>query len=66
MTVTRSTKPPTRFRFQRAPDSSLSYRHQAVVVAVSSMGKMQMPIHEEIRMIAMRHGFVTAIGAVDT
>ena len=35
-----------------------------MIITVSVMGKVQVPIHEEIRMVAVRHGFVTAIGAV--
>lgn len=36
-----------------------------MIIAVGIMGKMQVPIHEEIRMVAMRYGFVAAIGIVD-
>ena len=36
-----------------------------MIIAVGTMGKMQVPIHEEIRMVAVRHGFVAAILAVD-
>ena len=57
-------KPPSRFRFRPALDLPLSYRYHTVIIAVGVMGKVQVPIHEEIRMVAVRHGFVTAIGAV--
>lgn len=50
---------------RRGLDLPLSYRHQAMIIAVGTMGKMQVPIHEEIRMVAVRHGFVAAILAVD-
>lgn len=65
MPATIRPKPPSRLLLRRVLDLALSYRHQTVIIAVSLMGKMQMPIHEKIRMVAMRHGFVTAIRAVD-
>lgn len=64
MNVTIRPKPPSRFLFRRVLELPLSYRHQAVIIAVVVMGKMQMPVHEEIRMVAMRDGFVTAIRAM--
>ena len=36
-----------------------------MIIPVRIMGKMQMPVQEEICMIAVRHGFVAAIRAVD-
>ena len=64
MTMTSSTKSPARFRFQPALEPSLSHRDQTVIIAMGVMGKMQVPIHQEIRMVAVRHGFVAAIRAV--
>ncbi len=64
MQMTIRPKPPRRFLLRRVLDLSLSYRHHAVIIAVSLMGKMQMSIHEKIRMVAMRHGFVPAIRAM--
>ena len=46
-------------------ERGLAHRHQAVIVTMAVMGKMQMPIDEKIGVVAMRHGFVAAIGAVD-
>jgi hypothetical protein len=34
-----------------------------MIITVCIMGKMQVPIHEETRMIAVRHGFVAVTGA---
>ena len=64
MNVTIRPKPPSHFLLRRVLDLSLSDRHQTVIIAVSLMGKMQMPIHEKIRVVAMRHGFVAAIRAM--
>ena len=36
----------------------------AVIVAVSAMRMVQMAVHQVINMIAMRHGFVAAVGTV--
>ena len=58
-------KPPSRLLLRRVLELPLSYRHQAMIITVRIMDKMQMPVHEKIRMVAMRHGFVTAIRAVD-
>ena len=57
-------KPLSHFLLRRVLDLPLSDRHQTVIIAVSLMGKMQMPIHEKIRVVAMGNGFVTAIRAM--
>ncbi len=57
-------KPPSHLLLQRVPDLPLFYRHQAMIVAVRVMDKVQMSVHKEIRVVAMRHGFVAAIGAM--
>lgn len=57
-------KPPSHLLLRRALDLPLSYRYHTVIIAVGVMGKVQVPIYEEIRMVAVRHGFVAAIGAV--
>ena len=61
MIVTIRPKPQSCLLLRRVLDLPLSDRHQTVIIAVSLMGKMQVPVHEKIRMVAMWHGFVTAI-----
>lgn len=39
--------------------------YRAVVVAVIAMGMVQMTIDQIVHVIAVRHGFVAAAGAVD-
>lgn len=56
-------KPPSHLLLRRVLDLPLFYRHQAMIITVCIMGKMQVPIHEETRMIAVRHGFVAVTGA---
>ena len=65
MNVTKRPKPPRRLLLRRVLDLRLSHRHQAVIITVGVVGKMQMPVHQEIRVVAMGHGFVAAIRTVD-
>ena len=52
----------------RSSVTSISLRHdlqRAVIIAVIAMRMMQMAINQIIDVVAMRHGFMTAAGAMD-
>lgn len=55
-------KPPSHLLLRRVLDCPLFYRHQAMIVAVRVMDKVQMSVHKEIRVVAMRQASWLQLG----